>query len=58
MYVNTGTYQYNIYSGSAEAESENGSATAQATKNYLSTETNVMRGITGRSCRRKSKGYL
>ncbi|WP_315437234.1 autotransporter outer membrane beta-barrel domain-containing protein [uncultured Selenomonas sp.] len=56
MYVNTGTYQYNIYSGSTKAESENGSAVAQATKNYLSTETNVMQGITGGHASTEAKG--
>ena len=56
MYVNTGTYQYNIYSGSTKAESENGSAVAQATKNYLSTETNVMQGITGGHASAEAKG--
>ena len=39
--------QQNVYSGSAEAASENGSAAAQATKNSLSTETSVTPGITG-----------
>ena len=47
LYVKGGTYQQNVYSGSAEAVSENGSAVAQATKNYLSTETSVTSGITG-----------
>ena len=56
MYVNIGTYQYNIYSGSTKAVSENGSAVAQATKNYLSTETNVMQGITGGHASTEAKG--
>ena len=56
MYVNIGTYQYNIYSGSTKAVSENGSAVAQATKNYLSTETNVMQGITGGHASAEAKG--
>ena len=56
MYVNIGTYQYNIYSGTTKAVSENGSAVAQATKNYLSTETNVMQGITGGHASAEAKG--
>lgn len=56
LYVKGGTYQQNVYSGSAEAVSENGSAVAQATKNYLSTETNVMQGITGGHASAEAKG--
>ena len=56
MYVNIGTYQQNVYSGSTKAVSENGSAVAQATKNYLSTETNVMQGITGGHASAEAKG--
>ncbi|QNH54974.1 autotransporter outer membrane beta-barrel domain-containing protein [Selenomonas timonae] len=56
LYVKGGTYQQNVYSGSATAESENGSAVAQATKNYLSTETNVMQGITGGHASAEAKG--
>ena len=56
LYVKGGTYLQNVYSGSAEAVSENGSAVAQATKNYLSTETNVMQGITGGHASAEAKG--
>ena len=56
MYVNIGTYQQNVYSGSTKAVSENGSAVAQATKNYLSTETNVMQDIMGGHAVAKAKG--
>ena len=56
LYVKGGTYQQNVYSGSAEAVSENGSAVAQATKNYLSTETNVMQDIMGGLASAEAKG--
>jgi len=56
LYVNGGTYRQNIHSGSAEAASENGSATAAATKNYLSIETNVTPDIMGGHAVAKAKG--
>jgi len=56
LYVKGGTYQQNVYSGSAEAVSENGSAVAQATKNYLSTETNVTPDLMGGHAVAKAKG--
>ena len=56
LYVKGGTYQQNVYSGSAEAVSENGSAVAQATKNYLSTETNVTPDLMGGHASAEAKG--
>ena len=56
LYVKGGTYQQNVYSGSAEAASENGSAVAQATKNYLSTETNVTPDLMGGHASAEAKG--
>ena len=56
LYVKGGTYRQNIHSGSAEAASENGSAVAQATKNYLSTETNVTPDLMGGHAVAKAKG--
>ena len=56
LYVKGGTYQQNVYSGSAEAVSENGSAVAQATKNYFSTETNVTPDIMGGLASAEAKG--
>lgn len=56
LYVKGGTYQQNVYSGDAAAASENGSAVAQATKNYLSTETNVTPDLMGGHAVAKAKG--
>ena len=56
LYVKGGTYRQNVYSGSAEAVSENGSAVAQATKNYLSTETNVTPDLMGGHASAEAKG--
>ena len=56
LYVKGGTYRQNVYSGSAEAASENGSAVAQATKNYLSTETNVTPDLMGGHASAEAKG--
>ena len=56
LYVKGGTYRQNIHSGSAKAASENGSAVAQATKNYLSTETNVTPDLMGGHASAEAKG--